>query len=300
MPRPLAIVGVALAVGIASVLPLQRGQDARAALGSATGPLVVTDVAGAVLTAQDLKPGDARTAEITVRNAGDTGGSFALTEDERVDSPTGAGPLSGVLDLTIEDLTAGRIVFAGKLGALDTVALGDFAESEAHRFRFTVSFPGGRSAALDDPYQGASASVRFVWSATAPEPAGTTPAAPHPVTEENSSAPSAASSVPTARVSGPRTQRMRRGAAQATVSCDARCKVTVTGTAGVGRARFKLRAVKVTLAPGSHRVRIVLPRKARSALVHHKSVTLRLRVRAVMGTRVVTVRTTLRVLPAAS
>lgn len=296
MPRPLAIVAVAIAVAVGSVLPLQRGEDARAALGSATGPLVVTDVAGAVLTAQNLEPGDARTGEITVTNAGDTAGAFTLAEDERVDSPGGAAALSGVLDLTVEDLTAGRTVFAGKLDALDSVALGELAQSEAHRYRFTVAFPGGRSAALDDPYQGTSTSVRFVWTATAPEPTAT-PTAPHVVQEENSTLPGAASKVPTARLTGSSRVWMRKGAVQATVNCDAPCKVTLTGTAGVGRARFKLRTVKVTLGPGSHRVRVVVPKRARSALAHGKQVTLRVRVRAAMGTRVVTARKTLRVVP---
>ncbi|HEX7297781.1 MAG TPA: hypothetical protein VF257_02165, partial [Solirubrobacteraceae bacterium] len=64
MARPLAVVAVALAVVVASALPLQgRTQSARAALGDASGPLVAAGSAGAVLIAPGLRPGDARAGE---------------------------------------------------------------------------------------------------------------------------------------------------------------------------------------------------------------------------------------------
>jgi hypothetical protein len=144
MPRPHAVVAVALAVAVGSALPMQgRGDSARAEVGSATGPLVATDGSGAVLVADGLRPGDSRVGEVTVVNAGDTSGALALSQADRIDSPTPAGPLSAVLDLTVVDLTAGRTVFAGKLAALQNVALGGFAQGDSHRYRFVVTFPGG-------------------------------------------------------------------------------------------------------------------------------------------------------------
>jgi len=108
------------------------------------GPLVATDGNGAVLVAQGLRPGDSRVGEVTVVNAGDTSGALALSQADRVDSPTPAGPLSAVLDLAVVDLTAGRTVFSGTLGALQNVALGDFAK--ATRIA-TASWSPSRAAA---------------------------------------------------------------------------------------------------------------------------------------------------------
>ena len=109
---------------------------------------------------------------------------MTLSQADRVDSPTPAGPLSAVLDLTVVDLTAGRTVFAGKLAALHDVALGGFAQGDSHRYRFAVTFPGG--GALDNQLQGASTTVSYVWSAgpvaPAPKPTATPPASAPPST----------------------------------------------------------------------------------------------------------------------
>jgi hypothetical protein len=83
-----------------------------------------------VLVAQGLRPGDSRAGEVTVVNAGDTSGALTLSQADRADSPTPAGPLSAVLDLAVIDATAGRTVFAGKLAALQSVALGDYAQGD--------------------------------------------------------------------------------------------------------------------------------------------------------------------------
>jgi hypothetical protein len=187
MSRPRAVVAVALAVAVGSALPLQgRDESARAEVGSATGPLVATDGTGVVLVAQGLRPGDSRVGEVTVVNAGDTSGALTLSQADRVDSPTPAGPLSAVLDLTVVDLTAGRTVFAGKLAALHDVALGDFAQGDSHRYRFVVSFPGGGAPARDNHFQVATTTVSYVWSAgpvaPAPRPTATPPASAPPST----------------------------------------------------------------------------------------------------------------------
>jgi hypothetical protein len=133
MARPRSVVALALAVALATVLPLQGGgENARAEVRSATGPLVAT-ADGAVLGAEGLRPGDVRVGEVTVTNAGDTAGAFTLSQADRVDSPTPAGPLSSVLDLAVTDLTAGRVVFAGKLAAMASVALRDRVPGALHR-----------------------------------------------------------------------------------------------------------------------------------------------------------------------
>ena len=105
-----------------------------------------------------------RTGYIDVTNIGDTSGTFALgaigltrhpwrtsSTSRCATSPRGAPP---------------TVVYSGKLASLSSVALGDMAQGEAHRYRFSVSLP----ADAGDSYQGASSAVTFLWSATAPEP----------------------------------------------------------------------------------------------------------------------------------
>jgi hypothetical protein len=282
MLRPRAVAAVALAVAIASALPLQgRGQSARAQVGSATGPLVATDGTGAVLVAQGLRPGDSRSGEVTVVNAGDTTGSLALAQADRVDSPTPAGPLSAVLDLTVTDVTAGRTVFVGKLAALRSVALGDFAQGDSHRYRFVVAFPGGGAPALDNPFQVASTTVSYVWSAgpAAPAPPASTPPSTLGTTGSRPT--------PTARLTAAGRQRGLGGKVAVTITCQAAC-----------RARFSAAHVRpvtrVLRRPGRVVVRLGLPRRMRAALAAGRKATVRVSVRVTIDGRNVVLRKTVR------
>ncbi|MEN3284122.1 MAG: hypothetical protein V7607_5262 [Solirubrobacteraceae bacterium] len=293
MARPHTVVAVALAVAAASALPLQgRGESARADVGSATGPLVATDGSGAVLVAQGLRPGESRAGEVTVVNSGDTSGALALSQADRVDSPTPAGPLSGVLDLTVTDLTTGRAVFAGKLGALQTAALGNFAQGDSHRYRFVVTFPGGRAPAVDNPYQVVSTTVSYLWSAgpaSRPPTVTTIPAPPRPPRARRVVGPA-----PTVFLTGARRQSARNGALRVRLVCQARCRAWVAGTASVGRARVALTEITRSLPTARGiALRIALPRRARVAMSAGRAVTVRLRVRASIDGRFVTVRRTI-------
>jgi hypothetical protein len=275
MPRPHVVVAVALAVAVGSALPLQgRGDSARAEVGSATGPLVATDSGGAVLVARGLRPGDNRVGEVTVVNAGDTSGALALSQADRVDSPTPAAPLSAVLDLTVMDVTAGRMVFAGKIAALQNVALGDFAQGDAHRYRFVVSFPGGGSPALDNQLQVASTTVSYVWSAgpVAPAPA------PASLGTTTVSRPA-----PTARLVATARQRARGGSVRLQLTCEAACGARFTATAGAGlRVRPATRSLRTS---GRVMVRLALPRRTRAALSAGHDTTVRVTARVSIGGR---------------
>jgi hypothetical protein len=302
MPRPVVVAAVALAVALGSALPLQgNGHSARAALGAASGPLVGTDGSGAVLVAQGLRPGDSRTGEITVTNAGDTIGGFALAQADRVESPALTPPLSAVLDLTVLDLTAGRTMFAGKLGQLATVALGNFAQGEGHRYRFVVAFPAGRSPAVDNPYQVASTTVSFVWSAGPPQAAPPV-SAPPDATPPAATAPPAitagtrtAHPAPTVLLVAPPRQSARNGRVQVRLVCQARCRVWLSGRATVGRRHLALPSVTRALpAARAIALRLALPRRVVAALSAGRRITVRLRARASIDGRFVTVRRTVR------
>jgi hypothetical protein len=296
MPRPAVVVAVALAVVAASALPVQGGREnARAAVGAASGPLVGTDGGGAVLVAHGLRPGDSRAGEITVLNSGDSTGAFTLSQADRVEAPALAPPLSAVLDLVVLDLTEGRTVFAGKLGDLESVGLGDFAQGETHRYRFVVAFPGGRPSAADNPYQVVSTTVSYVWSAGPPSPHPVATPPTLPAATGSNGTHRTAWAQPKVLLIGASRQQARGGALRLRLVCEARCRAWVGGTASFAGRRARLTTITRSL-PRARAIalRIALPRRAIGALSGRRHVTVRLRVRASIDGRFVTVRRTVR------
>ena len=306
----LAIALAALAIAIAACLGGDHG-SARAAVGNATGPLIGSPLAGAaILSASGMAPGDVRTGYIDVANIGDTAGAFALAAVGL--TPT---PLARELDLDVQDVTAGRtptVIYAGKLASLPSVALGDMHQGETHRYRFSVSLPPDAG----DTYQGASSAVTFLWSATAAEPTAPPPTStpPAPPTSEptpptsppahatTAQAPTKATTAGTTVKTGaiviapPRQKGIK---VKATIACLDNCRIALAGTATVGSVKVKLKPVTRTLPKGKRlRVTVTLPGPARLALAAGRPVTVRISVRAKIGRRLVTVRRTIRVLPA--
>jgi hypothetical protein len=298
----LAIALAALGIAIAACFGGDHG-SARAAVGNATGPLVGSPLAGAaILSANGMAPGDVRTGYIDVANIGDTAGSFALGAIGL--TPT---PLARELELDVRDVTAGRsptVVYSGKLASLSSVALGDMAQGEAHRYRFSVSLP----SEADDGYQGASSAVTFLWSATAPEPGATPPSSTTPATGNPPARATTAQAPTKATTAGGTVKsgaiviapaRQKGTKVKATITCLDNCKFVLSGTAVVGSVKVKLRPVTRTLTKGKRvSVTVTLPTPARLALAAGRPVTVRLSVRAKVGTRVVTVRRTVRITPA--
>jgi spore coat-associated protein N len=297
----LAIALAALGIALAACLGGDHGA-ARAAVGNATGPLIGSPLAGAaILSANGMAPGDVRTGYIDVTNVGDMAGTFALGASGL--TPT---PLAHELDLEVRDVTAGRaptVVYSGKLASLSSVALGDMAQNEAHRYRFSVSLPSD----ADDSYQGASGTVTFLWSATAEEPIATPPAPTTPATGTTPARATTAEAPPKATSAGATVKsgatiaapsRQKGTKVTATVACVNKCSIAVSGTAVVGSVKVKLKPVRRTLAKGKRlRLTVTLPTAARLALAAGRPVTVRLTVRAKVGTRVVTLRRTVRVMP---
>jgi spore coat-associated protein N len=305
----LAIALAALGIAFAACLGGDHG-SARAAVGNATGPLIGSPLAGAaILSANGMAPGDVRTGDVDITNIGDVSGAFALGTAGLSNTP-----LSRELDLEVRDITPGHtasVVYAGKLASLSSVALGDMAQGEGHRYRFSVSLPSD----LDDSYQGASSVVTFMWSATAPDvptppSSGTGPgtgsgaAAVTPAPARTAEAPPSASVAgklvrPSASINARSRQKAKTGSVAATVTCQAACRVTLSGTATVAGKRLELHAATSTLRKaGRVRMRVRLPAKARLALAARQPVTVSLAMKATLGARVITVRRTVRVLPA--
>jgi hypothetical protein len=288
-------IAVALAaVAIAATAWLAGdGGGARAAIGQATGPLVAT-VPGdsAILVARNLGPGGSQAGQVTVTNVGDAAGGFSLSASGLADA---GAPLSGVLELSVEDLTAGRGVYSGLLDGLSSVPLGTLAQGEAHRYRFTVSYPGGRPDALDNAYQSASTQVTFVWSASAGATSGSGP--PPSAPAESAAAPVTAAGdgrVAHSAIGAALHQRGAHGGLKTWVSCSSACRIELSGTASFRSRAVRLRSVRARLnAAGRAHARIELPRVVRAAVARGQRVTVRLRAKATIGTRVVVSRRTI-------
>jgi hypothetical protein len=294
---------IATALGAVAVLvAVCVGGDhgtARAAVGQATGPLIGSSLAGAaIFDVADLAPGHGRVGEITVTNVGDVTGAFALGTSGLVDTPLGRK-----LDLVVEDVTPGRAVttvYYGTLSALSTVGLGNMAQGEAHRYRFTV----GLSGDVDNSYQGSSTAVSFMWSATGEEPGEGPAPAPAPATTTQkppkATTASATTKAPRATLTARARQKGSGGAVSASVACSSGCRIALGGSATVGRSRVLLRTVRRTLRePARVQMRVALPARARRALAARQPVVVHLSLRATVGTRVVAVRRTVRITPAA-
>jgi hypothetical protein len=285
----IAVAVAALGLFVSACLVGDHGA-ARAAVGQTTGPLVGSPQAGAaILAANAIAPGEIRSGEVTVSNAGDQAGAFSLGAESV--SYTGAS-LATMLDLSVEDVTPGHartVVFVGKLASLSNVALGTMAQGEQHRYRFTISLP----LSAGNAYQAASTATTFVWrtsgAATAQAPATPVPAAPTPAATKPVAAPRATLSA-AARQTG------AKGSIAAAIACTAKCQVVVSGSALDGAKSLALRTVRRTLATTAPvRLRIALPARARDALAEHRALAVRLRLKATMGTRAVVLRRTIRV-----
>ena len=57
--------------------------------------------------------------------------------------------------------------YSGKLGAMGATALGTFASGDAHRYKFTVTFPDGGTppgpTTGDNAYKGDNVTVDYNW-----------------------------------------------------------------------------------------------------------------------------------------
>jgi pyruvate dehydrogenase E2 component (dihydrolipoamide acetyltransferase) len=303
---------------------------------AATGPLVANDHDGAaILSAPAMAPGSTATGEVTVSNAGDAAGAFSLAASAPADAGGPAGGLSAILDLRVSDVTAGATpatLYTGTLAAFRGLDLGTLDAGAARRYRFEVGYPSGRSAAMDDPYQGASTSLGLSWTATAadsapaPPPAPAPAPAPAPTPAPAPSAPSAPSpsapspSAPAPAASAPAAPAPATATAPApgppaasapTVTLGAPAKAIsgrrlvtwlqstttatarVTGTVSFSGRSAKLPATTVKLTAGRRRtVRVKLPA---AAVAPKRRLTVRLAVTATAGGKSATVRRTLRV-----
>jgi spore coat-associated protein N len=168
-------------VAVAGVDGAGTAPEAQLRLANGTLSLSNSLDGAAILTAQNLKPGDTRTGQVTVANTGSLDGAFSLSQANLVDTPGPfGGRLSDGLQLSVEQITSGgstvSSVYSGVLSGLGSRPLGTLAAGEARIFRFTAGLPDeGHPPAPglgDNGFQRSALQVDYVWTATADEGGG--------------------------------------------------------------------------------------------------------------------------------
>jgi hypothetical protein len=131
----------------------------------------------AIFQAQGLSPGESVTGTVQLSNTGDLAGDLGFQQLDVQDQPgANGGRLSDAVHLDVEDVTGGSVVpvFAGQLGSFQNRALDSIAPGEARTYRFTASLPDGGAppspTSGDNAYAGSALTVRYLWTATAPDP----------------------------------------------------------------------------------------------------------------------------------
>jgi hypothetical protein len=282
---------------------LSTADAPRMAAAAATGPVLANEHEGrAVLTAAGLAPGRTQTGEVTITNSGGPADAFSLIA-------TGAGSnpqLSEVLEMSVIDVTgpAPASVYSGTVAALDAVDLGGLSAGAARRYRFEVTYPSGRPAALDNPLQGATTSISVLWRAVGVD-TGTAGGTPAPaLTAPATSDPSAgarhrpATASPTRHLPALKIRltrhkgAIRDGALRARLSASIPARATLSGTITVRGRVTKLRTTRVRLAPNRREIRVIIPRSVRIRGAGKRAV-FKLTLKASAGSQHVTVRRTL-------
>ncbi len=137
---------------------------------------VTSSASGAILSADNLVPGESTSGTTTITNTGNVTGSAwtltqAVTGETPGSDPEGQQPsatLSSRLQLTVDDLTAGTNVYTGALTGLSTASLAAIAPGAPHTFKFTVTLPPvGGAPGSDNGVEGASLTTSYTWSASA-------------------------------------------------------------------------------------------------------------------------------------
>jgi hypothetical protein len=263
--------------------------EPRAEISMVSGELHVTNSRDgqAIFQAQGLAPGRSVTGTVQLSNTGSLAGDLGLQQLDVQDQPgANGGPLSDAVHLDVEDVTGGSAipVFAGQVGALQSRALGSIAPGQARTYRFTASLPDGGAPPSptggDNAYAGSALTVRYSWTATAPDPGdggtggGDTGGDPGGgETGGGGTGGGGTGSVdPTVTFRVISKQLVKRGVLDVMTTCDRAC--TVSAWAEMPRARGARRGLKtsrrtatLSIPNKAARIRLTLSKKSKRQLL---------------------------------
>jgi spore coat-associated protein N len=281
-PRLSRLLSLAAIVAISGCAAASSGvrTEPHAVISQASGELYVTNSRDgqAVFQAQGLAPGRSVTGTVQLSNAGSLAGDLGFEQLDVQDQPgVNGGRLSDAVHLDVEDVTGGNQVpvYAGQLGSLQSRALGNIAPSEARTYRFTASLPDGGAppspTAGDNAYSGSALTVRYSWTATAPEPTdGGGGGTDGGGTGDGTGG--AGPVEPTFRFYVVSKQVLKRGVLDVMATCDRACNVSAYAQLPKvkgARATVKTRAMTATLPAAGKvaRIRLKLSKKSKGQLI---------------------------------
>jgi hypothetical protein len=270
-----AIVAISGCAAAASSSPRA---EPHAVISLVSGELHVTNSRDgqAIFQAQGLAPGGSVTGTVQLANAGTLAGDLGFQQLDVQDQPgVNGGRLSDAVHLDVQDVTGGSIVpvFSGQLGSLQSRALGNIAPGEARTYRFTASLPDGGAppspTSGDNAYAGSSLTVRYSWTATAPDPGdggggGTGGGAGGGGTGGGTVEPTFSFRVISKKV-------LKRGVLDVMATCDRACRVSASAklpkARGARRALSTTRRTATLTIPGkAARIRLKLSKKTKRQL----------------------------------
>jgi hypothetical protein len=243
----------------------------------AGGPVALSNTRenAAVFTAAALRPGRSAQGRVAIRNTGSQPARLALTQTDLQDAlgPNG-GRLSESLRLTVRDVGSARTVYAGPFGSMPRSDAGSLGPGQSRTFELTAHLPDrGRPLSPtggDNAFQGSTASVRYVWTATESAAAQAPTRAP------------ASACRPSLRVPvGQRLLRRRRMVARVRVSSSCRATVKAWVLTRGGRKRYLFGARNRPLESGrTYRVSLRLAPTVQRILLSRRQKSVRVSVRA--------------------
>jgi hypothetical protein len=142
---------------------------------AAAGTLQMTNSksGAAIVTLSNIRPGDSNSGTLTITNSGTLSSDMYLSESNL----SGDTAFGSDLQLKVEDTTLGTTVYSGSFSGMAATVSGSaagihlapssgtqWASSEHHDLKFTVTFPNNTSSTgADNAYQGKTASAQFDW-----------------------------------------------------------------------------------------------------------------------------------------
>lgn len=153
----LILIAAAIAVGSTAVF---TSSDANAGNLFASGNLQVSSEDGAILSAQNMAPGDTVNGNVRVENTGSVSGTFSLTSEDLTNSG-GAPPLADVLTLRI-DAPGPSVIYNGPLtNGIDEQLPPSWDAGDQRTYDFRVTMDQGAG----NEYQNKSSEITFRWNA---------------------------------------------------------------------------------------------------------------------------------------
>ena len=167
----LATILVAVGVTVASGATF-NAQTANPSNVFTAGTMSMTNnVAGAILTATNMKPGDPATkGTVVIKNTGSLAAAFTLSKSSLTNTDS-TNPLASKLNTVVTDCGVDQdcttavdnsVKYTGTLTAMGTnIALGNFAAAEQHKYEFSVAL----DSSATNVYQSGSSTAGFTWDA---------------------------------------------------------------------------------------------------------------------------------------